>query len=481
MKDMKKYLKLFGFLLVLALFIMGQTSCSKCSGASTGDVINPAKVYYVSPTGSNSNPGTLAKPWATPGYGSRQLRPGDTLIILGGRYILSQYDDDIIIPQYSGNPNAWITIKGEEGNRPVLAGRDNLLTAIDISGKSYVRIENLEITSDNRSQFRDGIEAFGESISNIVIKDVYIHHIDEFGMNIEDVNGLQIIDSQITYCGFGAIGGPAGDGGGWRNVSILGCNLSYSGHYYQGTPGPGPYDRPDGFGIEASNGPIEIAYTIAEHNRGDGLDSKAANTHIHHCIVANNSCDGVKLWGNNSKVENTLIYGRGDGDTTETPWSPIVISTETSNSNFEIINVTVDDFVGRNYLMHVQYDYQSIPVNLTLRNTIFRGIGENSPIFVSAGTNLTADHNLFYTPKSEFVLDYGGTIYNANNINSLGSGNLYRDPLFVNPAFGTTGDYHLRNGSPAIDNGSSTDAPTDDLDGNPRPQGAGFDIGAYER
>jgi len=460
---------------------MGQSSCSICMGSTQVSNQPSGNVYYVSPTGSNSNPGTLDRPWATPGYGSRQLRPGDTLIILGGRYILSQYDDDIIVPQYSGNPNAWITIKGEEGDRPVLAGRDNLLTAIDLSGKSYIRIENLEITSDNGAQFRDGIEALGESISNIVIKNVYIHHIDEFGINIEDVNGLQIIDSQITHCGFGAIGGPEGDEGGWRNVLIRGCSLSYSGHYYQGTPGPGPYDRPDGFGIEASNGPIEIAYTIAEHNRGDGLDSKSANTYIHHCIVANNSCDGVKLWGDNSKIENTLIYGRGDGDTSETPWSPIVISTETSNSRFEIINVTVDDFVGRNYLMHVQYDYPSTPVNLTLRNTIFRGVGENSPIFISARTNLTADHNLFYMPNSEFILVHGDIVYNASNINSLGSGNLYGDPLFVNPAFGTAGDYHLKNGSPAIDSGSPTNAPLDDLDKNPRPQGSGFDIGAYER
>jgi hypothetical protein len=478
---MKRYLKLFGFLLVLGIFMMGQTACSTCSGVSAEDIINPANIYYVSPAGNNSNPGTLDKPWATPGYGSRQLKPGDTLIILGGRYILSQYDDDIIIPQHSGNPNAWITIKGEEGNRPVLAGRDNLLTAIDISGKSYIRLENLEITSDNGAQFRDGIEALGESISNIIIKDVYIHHMDEFGINIKDVNGLQIIDSRITHCGFGAIGGPAGDEGGWRNVMILRCNLSYSGHYYQGTPGPGPYDRPDGFGIEESDGPVEIAYTIVEHNRGDGLDSKSANTYIHHCIVANNSCDGIKLWGNNSKLENTLIYGRGDGDTAETPWSPIVISTETSNSNFKIINVTVDDFAGGNYLMHIQYDYQSTPINLTLRNNIFRGIGESSPIFISSGTRLIADHNLFYTPKSDFVLDYGGRIYTASNINSLGSGNLYGDPLFVSPAFGTTGDYHLKSGSPAIDKGSSVDAPLDDLDGNPRPQGTGFDIGAYER
>lgn len=48
--------------------------------------------------------------------------------------------------------------------------------------------------------------------------------------------------------------------------------------------------------------------------------------------------------------------------------------------------------------------------------------------------------------------------------------------LFVAPPF----DLHLRAGAPAIDAGSATLAPTRDVEGTPRPQGAGFDIGAYE-
>lgn len=79
--------------------------------------------YYVSPTGSDATgDGSLAHPWATPGYGSRQLQPGDALIILGGRYVVSRYDEDILMPP-SGTVNAWVTIRGEAGNRPVLADR----------------------------------------------------------------------------------------------------------------------------------------------------------------------------------------------------------------------------------------------------------------------------------------------------------------------------------------------------------------------
>ncbi|MCU1602203.1 MAG: hypothetical protein JWO22_2912 [Frankiales bacterium] len=51
------------------------------------------------------------------------------------------------------------------------------------------------------------------------------------------------------------------------------------------------------------------------------------------------------------------------------------------------------------------------------------------------------------------------------------------DPAFVDPQ---NGDYHLRDGSPALDSGSRLGAPADDLDGAARPAGGGFDIGAYE-
>jgi len=441
------------------------------------------RTFYVAPNGDNANPGTRERPWATPGYGSRQLQPGDTLIILGGRYVLSEYDADIITPP-SGTANAWITIRGEEGNRPVLAGRDNLITAINLSGVQYVRIENLEITHDDTATgealwFRDGLEILGAPAAHIVLKDLYIHHVDEFGINIQDVEDLQIINCRIEYCGFGALGGPAGEHGGWRNVTIRGCSLSWSGHYYQGGDGSDrPYDRPDGFGIEPSRGPILIEDTIAEHNYGDGLDSKAANTIIRRAIVANNSCDGVKLWADGSRIENTLIYGRGDGNPEPSPWAPIVIDqVEQPGARFEIVNVTVDDYVGHNYLMYVQYE-NPVPVQVMVRNTIFSGRGPRCPIYIGGASTLVADHNLFYLPQNETLLTHGDTTYTCANIASLGAGNLCGDPRFVRPAWGEPGDYHLQADSPAINAGTVEGAPTVDLEN--RPRDAQPDIGAYE-
>jgi parallel beta-helix repeat protein/predicted outer membrane repeat protein len=57
-----------------------------------------------------------------------------------------------------------------------------------------------------------------------------------------------------------------------------------------------------------------------------------------------------------------------------------------------------------------------------------------------------------------------------------GAGNISDSPSFVNP---DAGNYRLRADSPCIDKGGSN-APATDLDGNPRPTGEGYDMGAYE-
>ena len=57
-----------------------------------------------------------------------------------------------------------------------------------------------------------------------------------------------------------------------------------------------------------------------------------------------------------------------------------------------------------------------------------------------------------------------------------GEGNIDADPLFVDPE---TGDFHLTDSSPCIDVGTDTGV-YNDIDGDTRPQGPGFDIGSDE-
>jgi hypothetical protein len=58
-----------------------------------------------------------------------------------------------------------------------------------------------------------------------------------------------------------------------------------------------------------------------------------------------------------------------------------------------------------------------------------------------------------------------------------GESSIEGDARFVNAE---AGDFHLQQGSPAVDAGSAEAGPKDDLEGAPRPAGRGWDLGAYE-
>lgn len=70
------------------------------------------------------------------------------------------------------------------------------------------------------------------------------------------------------------------------------------------------------------------------------------------------------------------------------------------------------------------------------------------------------------------------TTYGSTNGFTLSNNLTTGDPRFVNAA---AGDYHLLDGSPAIDKGTASQAPLFDFSDASRPQGLGYDIGAYER
>jgi len=113
-------------------------------------------------------------------------------------------------------------------------------------------------------------------------------------------------------------------------------------------------------------------------------------------------------------------------------------------------------------------DYDVVANNIVYANAN-SGIAE----WGSTGTHNVYTHNLSYGNvglRGNWYLKNGNT-----HTNDVSAG-----PQFVNYNPTGVGDYHLSSGSPAIDAGTATNAPLTDLDGNPRPQGARHDIGAYE-
>jgi hypothetical protein len=86
---------------------------------------------------------------------------------------------------------------------------------------------------------------------------------------------------------------------------------------------------------------------------------------------------------------------------------------------------------------------------------------------------------LIATPSDTFYGTWDGNaagkVTDINLVNTLPNSaqNFNADPMI--DLF-----YHLMNGSPCIDKGTSSEAPQSDFEGDPRPSGGGYDVGPDE-
>jgi hypothetical protein len=109
--------------------------------------------------------------------------------------------------------------------------------------------------------------------------------------------------------------------------------------------------------------------------------------------------------------------------------------------------------------------------NIFFRNAVTLGGGDCQGIdFVTAGDKHIIRNNIFFGPGRTAIQGNSGAYTAAANLED-------KDPLFVDAE---RGDFHLREGSPAIDSASSQSAVSADIERIPRPPGKARDIGAFE-
>lgn len=192
--------------------------------------------------------------------------------------------------------------------------------------------------------------------------------------------------------------------------------------------------------------------------RLDGSSARLTNNIIQSNQSQNAACGAICLSSSNIILTNTIIAdnlsGVAKGAGLSLGYSSATIRHTTIARN------TGGDGSG----IHVANGS-----TVALTNTIL--VSQTTGITVSAGNTAILEATLWGVDLWANGTDWGG-----DGAILTGTTNVWGNPAFVDPE---TGDYHIGPGSAAVNTG--IDAGVDeDMDGEPRPAGAGYDLGADE-
>lgn len=170
---------------------------------------------------------------------------------------------------------------------------------------------------------------------------------------------------------------------------------------------------------------------------------------------------------------NNLIYGaNGDG---------IFVSQSGSDSGALsnlIVNNTVVVAADGGWALSLQAGSTD---NQVLNNILMSLNGATGAVNLTSDstTDLVVDHNV---DSDAFTLDGGASVIGFVAWQSATGQDANSQVATPAATFANAGsnDFHLASGSLAIDAGTATNAPALDVEGNARPFGDGYDIGAYE-
>jgi parallel beta-helix repeat protein len=242
---------------------------------------------------------------------------------------------------------------------------------------------------------------------------------------------------------------------------------------------------------------------------GGGVhDLIIAGNHVHHigrnCTDTGNGRTGASLGAETHRVtfDGNIWHDIGRFGPGENGCSPA--NEYYQNHDHGIYVADADEIIiknnvfynfGRGWAVHRYSSGGSPSRGLVIVNNTFQGQNPYRPgqiILATATAGLRIENNIFHSPQSAAIyfeslsfpggtvrhnMIYGGVMKVGRPKAITFSRNWEKtDPRFV----GRT-DFRLRSDSPAIDIGLPVPEVTRDADGVARPQGRGFDLGAYER
>jgi parallel beta-helix repeat protein len=289
-----------------------------------------------------------------------------------------------------------------------------------------------------------------------------------------------------------------------------------------------------GAGIANGRGTLVLTHSLVVDNSGAGVSVHGSTATLTDNRIARNSSSGIHIFNNGAvTLTNSTVTGNsagnGGGISVDEGRISIVASTITNNSATGMgggVFNSVNNVTGRGGAL-VTLTNSTVSGNsaasgggianvpersatqLVLTNTTVTdnsatqqggGIFQNGPTgdedqpFLRLTNSLVAENSAPTGPDVLFLQglliarfnligDGSGSGITNSDGNQVGSAGAAIDPRLAPLANygGPTATHRLLLGSPAIDAASATDCPATDQRGVPRPQGAGCDIGSFER
>ncbi len=414
-------------------------------------------VYYVAPTGNDSDPGTQDKPWRTIQRAANMMEAGDAATVLPGTY------SERVHVTGSGSSGAPITYQAR--GTVVMNGFTVIANYIDIKG--------FEITN-TPDDSRDGYGVFVEG-TNCVIEDNYIHYATRGGIllfvsagNYAETSSCIVRNNRLYR---NAMNGIEVRG---RNHLIEGNEVWGTIQHHPSWLNPPSWIDADGMRFHGSGHIFRKNYI---HDIHYGIPENI-DPHID-CFQTFGSMPYQEVASNVIFEQNTCVNVEAQ--------SPTEVGQGWMIENAR--NLTI-----RNNIIRAFRGINCVGCGaLFVVNNVFAGylsfnLNDHPSGISRPGSNSVIKNNVFYDLPAQIIYapdpsaDIGyNCVYESDGRSPWSSPyphDLWNvNPMFVNP---TANDFHLRPNSPAIDAGLSLASVVDDFDGNPRPQGAGYDIGAYE-
>ena len=436
--------------------------------------------YYVSTIGNDSNAGSLASPWRNINFAvnNQSLLPGDFVYILSGTYF------ERAIMTKSGSVSNKITVSNHNNQLVTLDGTGASPATYNYAGLFEVRASNVVINGLKCINARwdltsEGISVQGPNVSNIIIQNCITNNSSSCGIgvwgNTVDYSGVTNIIVQNNDISQAVVGGYQ------ENLSICGGVDTFvvrNNVVHDSNSPPNAVNIPLGIDAKTNvrNGKIynnninNLPYAGGIYV--DGYDNTAYNIDVYNNVVYNVAWYGMSIGAEeggsdyNINVYNNIFYNNlGHGISINNS----NISTANNIHDIKIYNNTVFGNGGVNGGNGI-CNLNTASYNITIKNNILsQNTWSNVIVTMSANSSLPVISNN--------VCDGVQNAYYPGSVIALGSASIYSSPLFVNAGAAI---FKLNANSPAIDSGTSSLAPLTDFDGNTRPSGGAYDIGAYE-